>query len=71
MVLADAKFTGKKSFRLTIDMLRKITEESDSKGMTPAIVVEFGEMPLGCHRDWAVVPLSFLAELIEEAENGG
>jgi len=61
-ILLEAKYTDKLAFRLDQKLLIKISKEAQEKGLTPALAIEFGQMPLGTHRDWVMVPKSVLLD---------
>jgi hypothetical protein len=52
----EAKTTGKKSFSITLDMIRKIEDAALPNGELPAIIVEFIDDCGNPIKDVAVVP---------------
>lgn len=59
----EAKQTVKSRYSVTHRVLVKIDKEASNRKKTPALVVEFKEMPFGVERSWAMVPLEFFETL--------
>lgn len=66
-LLIECKRTDKKSIRIEIEYLRKITEEASGTGKVPALSIEIGDPPRFVSRDWVLVPSGFLKDLLEAA----
>jgi len=68
----DCKYVHVKSYRLTLDVLKKITMESAGQDIIPAIQIRFEKCGKDIQydvvsRDWIVVPLSAFEELLSLA----
>lgn len=60
----ECKATSKKSFSVTRDMVRKITEAGELSGELPAIEIEFLPLAGQFHGRVAVVPAYVLNQLV-------
>lgn len=52
----EAKQTVKSRYSVTHKVLVKVDKQAANRHKTPALVVEFKEMPFGTERSWAVMP---------------
>lgn len=68
LLTVEAKQTAKKSIRITLEMLKKIEDESIGSASIPAIAIELLGRPVGYQQDWVMLPAHNLAELIHAAE---
>lgn len=68
LMTVEAKQTAKKSIRITLEMLKKIEDESIGSASVPAIAIELLGRPAGYQQDWIMLPAHNLAELINAAE---
>ncbi len=65
-LLIEKKSTDKSSISLKQDYLVKIDRLAFENDRTPAVVVEFETLKKKiCPAQWAVIPLSYLEELLE------
>lgn len=66
--LIDAKLTEKKSFALSLKVLRKIDAEALAYGKVPALAIEFTNTHFGVTRKWAVIPYNVFVKLVQPKE---
>jgi len=61
----ESKQTAAKSFRLTLDVLEKITREARTQGKKPMVFLRFTDIPeeMVVEEDWAIVPKSCYEEM--------
>jgi len=64
-LLGECKRTDKKSISITIAYLEKITHEALAYDKIPAVAIEFGNTPKMVSKDWVMVPVEFMQELLE------
>jgi hypothetical protein len=73
--LTEAKRTEKKSISITLEVLRRISEEAYQYGLIPSLAIEIaytdykdGKEKEKLHpveRDWVLIPSHFLGELLD------
>ena len=64
-LLVEAKRTDGETIRVDKKWLIKITQEAMGYKLTPALSLEFENMPRLVEQDWIAVPSSFLQQLLE------
>lgn len=67
----ECKATAKKSFSVTRDMVRKITEAGELSGEIPAVEIEFLPVSGQFHGRVAVVPVYVLNQLVAAEKHHG
>lgn len=68
-LMVENKATEKKSMSLKLRWLEKLVKEAFEAGREPVLAIRFDAMKYGGRKDWAVLPLDRLEELLElEAE---
>lgn len=67
----ECKATAKKSFSVTRDMVRKITEAGELSGEIPAVEIEFLPVSGQFHGRVAVVPVYVLNQLVTAEKQHG
>lgn len=67
----ECKATAKKSFSVTRDMVRKITEAGELSGEIPAVEIEFLPVSGQFHGRVAVVPVYVLNRLVTAEKQHG
>jgi len=65
----EAKATAKKSLSIKQEWLEKIDQEAGIN-QTPVLTVRFDNMPRPVPKDWAMIPLETLLELLDEKSIG-
>lgn len=64
-LLIEAKYTERKSFTITQDILIKITKQALAYNKIPVVAIEFATMPLGTSKDWILVEVDTFKELLD------
>ena len=68
-LMVENKATEKKSISIKLKWLEKLVKESFDAGRDPVLAIRFDAMRYGGRKDWAMVPLDRLEELLQiEAE---
>lgn len=66
--LYDAKLTKHASYKLSLEVLDKLSQEAMLEGRHPALQVRFGSSGAMCSSDWVVMPLDVFVEHFEQEE---
>lgn len=62
--LIETKSTRKKSFALTKEILGRIEQQANDKGLDPMVALVFTEPGQVVERDWVVIPQTVLLRLL-------
>lgn len=71
-MLLEAKWTRKKTYKLSIEELAKIQRESRGVGKIPIFVVGFDEdVGVSVDKQYCVIPFRYFEELLDVIESSG
>jgi len=65
-LLIEAKLTNKDRFTVTESLIRKVNREAYKAGKKPCMVVTLEALPNHVEKDWVLMPLSVLKEIMED-----
>lgn len=63
--LVECKTTGEKSFRLSCEVIEKLTAEAESEERSPMLALRFENAGAGAEPDWFAVPARVLLSLLD------
>lgn len=64
----ECKTTQNSSLSIKAEWLQKIDYEAQTSGLRPALAIRFERMPVSVGKDWVVISLDSLVELIAAAK---
>jgi len=67
--LLDSKETGGSTILVSRKDLVKITREATGERLEPGLVLKFDKIALGTENQWAVIPLSVFAKMLEAGQD--
>ena len=70
LLLIESKSTKKASISLKQAWLEKTNADALMQNKTPAVTITFENIEGRTERDWILLPLWFVQDLLKEAENG-